>query len=200
MSEKAVQVMNLIGEAMPYLDDFDKGYFLAKAEEAMERKTFGHWEMDSIMGPISSKAALVVLTERLTRCGLLFWVPDHTAANVVAVLDKLERKLGKDFRKVFRSITVDNGCEFQDCAGMEKSIRGRKPRTAVYYCHPYTPNERGSNENMNGIIRRLFPKGTNFDQVTAGEVAEVEAWLNGYPRRILGWRTAEELFRERLAA
>lgn len=171
-----------------------------RPSEVQERNTFGHWEMDSVMGTIDSQAALIVLTERMTRRGLLFWVPDHTAASVVAVLDTLEQKFGKDFRKVFRSITVDNGCEFQDCVGMEKSIRGRKPRTTIYYCHPYTPGERGSNENMNGIIRRFFPKGTNFDEVTVIEVAEAEAWLNDYPREILGWRTAGDLFREQLAA
>ena len=71
--------------------------------------------------------------------------------------------MGAKFREVFHSITVDNGCEFQDCEGMERSKRARKPRTKIFYCHPYSAYERGSNENMNRIIRRFFPKGTNFD-------------------------------------
>jgi len=166
--------------------------------EVKERETFGHWEMDSIMGPVHSKAALVVLTERLTRYGLVFWAPDHTMGSVVRILNRLERKMGKDFQRVFQSITVDNGSEFQDCAGMEKSIRRRTPRTKVYYCHPYSASERGSNENMNRIVRRFFPKGTNFDNVTAEEVAEAEAWMNKYPRAILGWRSAGALFAEQL--
>ena len=78
------------------------------------------------MGCKGSKAALVVLTERLTRYGLIFRVADHTMASGVKVLDRLERKLGKNFQEVFQSITVDNGSEFQDCAGMEKSLRRRK--------------------------------------------------------------------------
>ena len=69
------------------------------------RNTFGHWEMDSVMGTVHSKAALVVLTERLTRYGLIFRVPDHTMASVVKVLDRLERKLGK---KVQADIPDDN--------------------------------------------------------------------------------------------
>ena len=77
--------------------------------EVKDRETFGHWEMDSIMGCKGSKAALLVLTERLTRYGLVFRVPDHTMGSVVKVLDRLERKLGKDFQGIFQSITVDNG-------------------------------------------------------------------------------------------
>ena len=156
--------------------------------------------MDSIVGCKGSKAALLVLTERLTRYGLVFRVPDHTMGSVVKVLDRLERKLGKDFQRIFQSITVDNGSEFQDCDGMQKSLRRRQPRTTIYYCHPYTASERGSNENMNRIIRRFFPKGTNFDEVTAAEVAQAETWMNDYPRAILGWRSAGALFEENLAA
>ena len=168
--------------------------------EVKERETFGNWEMDSIVGCKGSKAALLVLTERLTRYGLVFRVPDHTMGSVVKVLDRLERKLGKDFQRIFQSITVDNGSEFQDCDGMQKSLRRRQPRTTIYYCHPYTASERGSNENMNRIIRRFFPKGTNFDEVTAAEVAQAETWMNDYPRAILGWRSAGSLFEENLAA
>ena len=83
------------------------------------------------MGTIESEAALVVLTERLTRYGLIFRVPDHTMESVVKVLNRLERRLGKDFRRIFRSITVDNGSEFQDCAGMERSVRNKRPRTTI---------------------------------------------------------------------
>lgn len=171
-----------------------------RPKEIWNRQTFGHWEMDSVMGTQDSHAALVVLTERLTRYGLIFRVPDHTAGSVVKVLDKLERKLGKNFCQIFRTITVDNGSEFQDCTGMERSLRRRTPRTTIYYCHPYSPGERGSNENMNRIVRRWFPKGTNFDSVTAKEVAQAEEWMNNYPRAILGWRSAGAVFSEQLSA
>lgn len=167
-----------------------------RPEEINSRDTFGNWEMDSVMGCKGSKAALVVLTERLTRYPVIIRVPDHTMESVVRALDRIERRMGSKFREVFRTITVDNGCEFQDCKGMEKSKRTRKPRTKIYYCHPYSAYERGSNENMNRIIRRFFPKGTNFDTITAAEVAQVEEWLANYPRRILDWKTPQMLYDE----
>ena len=142
-----------------------------RPEEINSRDTFGNWEMDSVMGCKGSKAALVVLTERLTRYPVIVRVPDHTMESVVRALDRMERRMGAKFREVFRSITVDNGCEFQDCEGMERSKRARKPRTKIFYCHPYSAYERGSNENMNRIIRRFFPKGTNFDKHNRLEAA-----------------------------
>lgn len=164
--------------------------------EIKARETFGHWEMDSVMGCKGSKKALLVLTERLTRDGIVMLVQDHTAASVVRALNSLERRFGKDFYNIFKSITVDNGCEFQDFEGIEKAQRRRGKRTIVYFCHPYSAYERGSNENMNRLLRRFFPKGTNFDTVMASEVQEAEDWINNYPRKILGWKSAAMLFEE----
>ena len=76
---------------------------------------------------------------------------------MVAALDALERKLGDLFPVVFKSITVDNGSEFADVEGMERScLHKGKKRTTVYYCHPYCSSERGSNEKQNGMLRRRF--------------------------------------------
>ena len=171
-----------------------------RPKEIKKRGTFGHWEMDSVMGCKGSKSALIVLTERKTRIGYILPVPDHTAASVVKALNSLERKLGKLFYKIFKSITVDNGCEFQDFEGIEMAHRRKGKRTLVFYCHPYSAYERGSNENMNRLIRRFFPKGTNFDNVTKEQIKEVEKWMNDYPRKILGWRSAADLFAGELQA
>ena len=102
---------------------------------------------------------------------------DHTTASVIRALNRLERKYEKDFRKLFKSITVDNGSEFADCTGMEKSCRRKGKRTKLYYCHPYSAYERGSNENMNRMIRWFFPKGTNFDEVTDKDIQRAEDWI-----------------------
>ena len=161
--------------------------------EVKERTTFGHWEMDSIMGCRGSKAALVVLTERLTRYGLVFRVPDHTMGSVVKVLDRLERKMGKDFQRIFQTITVDNGSEFQDWEGMTRAVTGDGKRTRIYYCHPYSAFERGSNENGNRMIRRKVPKRTDFTGITEAETLEVQRWVNEYPRGILGGRCAGQV-------
>ncbi len=97
------------------------------------------------------------------------------------------------FKKVFLSITVDNGSEFADYKGIEQSITG-STRTSVYYCHPYSSWERGSNENQNKMIRRHFPKGYDFTKTTSAEIKRLEKWINDYPRKIFGYYTSAELF------
>ncbi|MBQ9631523.1 MAG: IS30 family transposase, partial [Lachnospiraceae bacterium] len=79
------------------------------------------------------------------------------------------------------------------------SKRNKKNRTEIYYCHPYCSSERGSNENQNKLIRRHIPKGIDFDDKTKKDVAEIESWMNNYPRKIFGFRTSQELFDEELA-
>ncbi|MDO4292143.1 MAG: IS30 family transposase [Eubacteriales bacterium] len=172
-----------------------------RPEEIDKREEFGHWEMDSVIGKRGvSKNTLLVLTERQTREEIIFKLPDHTDEAVVAALDTLEKRWGADlFGKVFKSITVDNGSEFADVKGLERSVlnEGEK-RTHLYYCHPYSSWERGTNEVTNKMIRRKVPKGTNFDDKTDEEIAEIEEWINRYPRRIHGYRSAGELFAEEI--
>lgn len=164
-----------------------------------ERNSFGHWEMDCVVGKQNTKNVLLVLTERYTRYETIFRMPNKKAESVVHCLDILERRYGKvKFRKIFKSITVDNGTEFSDHAGMEKSVF-RDKRTSVYYCHPYTSCERGSNERINRDIRRWFPKGTDFSVSTKAKISFVEGWLNDYPRAIFGYATPAERFAEQLA-
>lgn len=170
-----------------------------RPEDIQNREEFGHWEMDCVVGTVHSKKTLLVLTERMTRTGIILPMRDHTAASVVRAINRLERKYGKDFYKLFKTITVDNGSEFADCEGMERSCRRRTKRTKLYYCHPYSAYERGSNENMNRMIRWFFPKGTNFDTVADEDIRRAEEWINSYPRRVLGWRSADAAMREALA-
>ena len=172
-----------------------------RPEEIEKREEFGHWEMDSVIGQRGkSKNTLLVLTERKTRDEIIFKLPDHTDEAVVAALDRLERKWGDMFRQVFKTITVDNGSEFADVEGLERSIlvEGEK-RTHLYYCHPYSSWERGTNEVTNKMVRRKVPKGTNFDDKTDEEIEKIEGWINNYPRRIHGYHTAAECFDEEIA-
>ena len=160
------------------------------------REEFGHWEMDSVVGKKGvSKNTLLTLTERKTRAEIIFKLPDGTAGSVVNALDRLEKKWGQLFKKIFKSITVDNGSEFANCAEMERSVLvpGEK-RTHMYYCHPYSSWERGTNEVTNKMVRRKVPKGTNFDNKTEAEVLEIEDWINHYPRRIHNYRSAKDMF------
>lgn len=160
------------------------------------RKEPGHWEMDTVVGKKKTKARLLVLSERATRREIIIRIKDGRAETVQKALDRLERIYGKAFYNIFKTITVDNGSEFSDGSGIEKSCRRKEKRTIVYFCHPYTSCERGTNENINRMIRRRFPKGTDFDTVTASQVQEVEDWINNYPREILGYKSAAFTFAE----
>ena len=161
-----------------------------------ERKEPWHWEMDTVVGKKRTKARLLVLSERVTRREIIIRIKDGRAETVVAALDRLERIYGAAFYEIFKTITVDNGSEFADADGIERSARRKDAkRTTVYYCHAYSSCERGTNENINRMIRRQFPKGTDFDKVTAAEVKRVEMWLNDYPREILGFMSSAEAFK-----
>ena len=171
-----------------------------RPKEIDTREEFGHWEMDTVNGKKGeSKHSLLVMTERKTRKELIYLLYGYTSEQVCSRLDQLERKWGKNFSKVFKTITVDNGREFADNLGMQKSInKNKKKRTDIFYCHPYCSFERGSNENQNRLVRRKIPKGTNFDDRTEEEVKSIEDWINYYPREMFGWKTAEELFDEEI--
>lgn len=162
--------------------------------EVEARNTFGQWEMDTVVGNKRSKAVLLVLTERLTRYEIIIGLPDKTAASVVKALDTLEREYGARFPAVFQSITVDNGVEFSDSAGIERSCLSGERRTKLYYCHAYCSWERGSNENANKLIRRHIPKGTDISQWPSEAVKQLETWVNQYPRELHGYASSAALF------
>lgn len=164
-----------------------------------ERKEPGHWEMDLVVGkPGESKAVLLTMTERTSKREIIRKLPDKTQVSVVQAMDVLERQLGrKRFQETFRTITVDNGPEFLNSSEMERScLSQKKARTMVYYAHPYSAFERGTNENMNRMIRRFIPKGTDLSQYTKKEIKRIENWLNNYPRKILGYLTPLEVYQK----
>ena len=171
-----------------------------RPKEIETREAFGHWEMDTVIGKRGgNKRVFLVFTERKTREEKIILLPDKSTASVVKALDRLERRLGKLFPNIFKTITVDNGSEFDDCAGIERSCLSNGQRTKVYYCHPYTSCERGSNENQNGMIRRFYPKGTSFAKVTQRDINRMCNWINSYPRGILGFRSSSHIYAEEMA-
>lgn len=171
-----------------------KGRSIEERPSAAEnREEIGHWEMDIVMG--STKACLLVMTERKSRKELIFKVPSKHQKHVKEVMDKLERKYKDRFKEYFKSITMDNGSEFLDSEGLEMScIKPGKKRTECYYAHPYSAWERGSNENANKLIRRFVPKGTDINKLTQRDIKRIELWMNNYPRRIFGYKTANDIF------
>lgn len=169
-----------------------------RPKEIKDRQSFGHWEMDCVCG--KTKSVLLVLSERLTRKEIIFKMENQKALSVVRCLNILERRFGKQFKKIFKTITVDNGSEFADYIGMEKSSYGHGKRTSLYYCHPYCSSERGTNERLNREIRRLIPKGSDISKYTVQDIQKVEDWVNNYPREIFNYATSAELFEQQLLA
>lgn len=174
------------------------GTSIEQRPDITDRTEFGHWEMDTVIGKQRTKPILLVLTERKTRNEIVLKLPDKTARSAVAALNQIERRYGKLFTSIFKSITVDNGCEFSDFAGLERSIRKGAIRTKLYYCHPYSAYERGSNENQNKLIRRFLPKGTDFRRVPPGYIRAVCDWINNLPRKVLDGHSSGELFQHEL--
>lgn len=167
-----------------------------RPREAAERSVFGHWEIDLVVGGKGmGKAALLTLVERKTRKLIIRKIKDKTQASVVRAINGIERSMGKEaFKAMFSSITADNGSEFLDYVALERSLKNRAPRTHLFYAHPYSSWERGSNENANRIIRRFIPKGCDIGRYTCSHIRKIEEWINRYPRKILNFKTAEELF------
>lgn len=173
-----------------------------RPKEVDLREEYGHWEMDCVKGiKGGSGAVLLVLSERMTREELIFRMPSQTQENVKEAIDKLEWISEGDFRKKFKTITVDNGSEFLDFKGLEQScVKPEEKRVKVYYCHPYSSWERGTNENINKLIRRFIPKGVDIGDYNDEEIKRIEHWINNYPRRIFGYKTAQDMVAMNTAA
>lgn len=168
-----------------------------RPDEIFRRATFGHWEMDSVIGKREKGQTLLVMTERLTRYELVFRSKDKTIASTVRILNRLERRLGRNFKTIFKTITVDNGCEFNSSPRLEKSIY-KGNRTLLYYCHPYQSSERGSNEKQNQMLRRRILKHTKIEDYTDRYLKETQDWLNNYPRGIFNYESANDRFQREL--
>lgn len=169
-----------------------------RSPEINQREIFGHWEGDTVIGTKKKGQTVLTLTERLTRMEIILKSTDKSAASTVRLFNGLERKLGvTTFRKVFKSITFDNGVEFSDADGIEYSPETKKRRTTVYYCHPYCSSERGSNENQNGFIRRFIRKGTPISMYSNAYIRNVQDFINNYPRALFnGESSAKRFFQE----
>jgi len=167
-----------------------------RPKEITKRLTYGHWEGDCLKSRFKKKSGLFTLTERKTREEIIFKIEALTQEAILGAMNKLENEYQEYFKDKFKSITFDNGREFLDWKGIEKSRFRDEKRTLVYFAHPYSSWERGTNENQNKIIRRFIPKGTDIAKISTKEIKRIEEWINNYPRKILGYRTANEMVLE----
>jgi len=153
--------------------------------EVTDRIIPGHWEGDLLIGK-NRQSALGSLVERTTRTTILVPIKDRTAETVRKAFAKEAKKLPASMRL---SMTYDQGREMA-----QHKLFTKDTQMQVYFCHPASPWERGTNENTNGLIRQFFPKGTDFSKISRREVKHVQHLLNGRPRKVLDYSTPYEVF------
>jgi len=159
--------------------------------EVADRTVPGHWEGDLLMGRRHA-SALGTLVERTTRFTLL--VPLR-AKDAPSVRQAFAREMRTLPTQLTRSLTYDRGKEM-----MEHRLFTEETAIRVFFAHPHSPWERGTNENTNGLIRQFFPKGTDFSRVSRHEIKHVQTLLNGRPRKVLNWRLPCEVLHDHLVA
>lgn len=164
-----------------------------RPESVEFREEFGHWEVDTVLGSkYEEEPCTVTLTERKTRNCIWIKAANHTANAVQEAIQSVVDYFGIMASKVFKSVTGDNGSEFAKLA--ELSSQG----ISVYFTHPYSSWEKGTNECHNKLLRRFIPKGVSMAGYSAEDIAYMADWANTLPRKILGYRTPDELFEAEL--
>ncbi|MDO8490174.1 MAG: IS30 family transposase [bacterium] len=155
-----------------------------RPKEIANRIVPGHWEGDLLVGK-NRQSYLGSLVERTTRTTILIPLKNKTAEEVRKAFAKEAKKLPSHMRL---SMTYDQGTEMA-----QHKLFTKETNMQVYFCHPASPWERGTNENTNGIIRQFFPKGTDFSKISRREVKHVQHLLNGRPRKVLDYETPYEV-------
>lgn len=153
-----------------------------------ERSRFGDWESDTMVGPRGTGGGLATHVDRMSRFLIAVKLQDKRAKTYSDCTLKAFQAISKEKRK---TMTVDNGSEFSDFKRIERRLRLK-----VYFADPYASWQRGTNENTNGLLRRYFPKGTDFTKITQEMVANVVTKLNNRPRKCLKYQTPHEVFFE----
>lgn len=157
--------------------------------DVADRTVPGHWEGDLLLGA-GHRSALGTLVERTTRTTLLVPLKAKDAASVRRAFARRLRAIPKQMKL---SLTYDRGKEMA-----EHQLFTADTQIKVYFAHPQSPWERGTNENTNGLIRQYFPKGTDFSRVSYHSIMKAQDRLNGRPRKVLDWKTPYEAFQELL--
>ena len=148
------------------------------------RNEVGHWEGDLVIGK-NHKSAIGTIVERKTRFTLIIKLEPKKAGEVANEFSEILNKLNPIYKK---TMTYDNGIEM---ARHEKITQNTGIK--IYFAHPYSSWERGTNENTNGLIRRYLPKGTNFNEIQLNQLQIIQEKLNNRPRKIIGYKTPKEM-------
>lgn len=160
-----------------------------RPSEVAERTVPGHWEGDLLIGR-NRQSAMGTLVERTTRTTILVPLRSKYAEEVRKAFAREIKKLPKQMRL---TLTYDQGREMA-----EHKLFTRQTKMQVYFAHPASPWERGTNENTNGLIRQFFPKGTDFNSLSNRKIKHVQHLLNGRPRKVLNWHSPYEVMQQLL--
>ena len=156
------------------------------------RVEFGHWEIDTVIGKkTSDQDVLLTIIERKSRYYKAIKIDSKSSKPVNDALLDLIMESKTKVSKVFKTITSDNGSEFSGLSDIESLV-------SIYFCHPYSSFERGSNERHNGILRQFIPKGRSINDFSEDEIMYYVDLINAKPRKILGYKTPEEIFDEEM--
>lgn len=153
------------------------------------RRRYGDWEGDTIVGQ-GRRSGVVTLVERKSGLVRMDLLNNLTSATTLRAAGRCLEDLPPSLR---RSTTFDNGPEFAAYEMLTQSLG-----LSVYFADPYCAWQRGSNENLNGLVRQFYPKGTDFLKVRRRDIKRIEQLLNERPRRRLGYRTPAEVIHEKL--
>lgn len=157
------------------------------------RTEFGHWEIDTVIGKKDEgEPCVLTLTERMTRMCIWVKARNHTTEAIMEALQKVMSYFAEQKDQVFKTITGDNGSEFAELSLLENG------RLKVYFTHPYSSCEKGTNECHNRMLRRFIPKGKSISDYTVDEICFFADCINTLPRKILNYKTPEELFDHQL--
>lgn len=164
-----------------------------RPQSVENREEFGHWELDSVLGSKNAEEPVALtMVERMTRVAIWLKVRNHSAEAVTEAIEKLKQTFGAHFSDVFKTITADNGSEFAELSVQETD------GTKVYFTHPYSSWEKGTNECHNKMLRRFIPKGKSLSDYSIDDILFFADRINGLPRKILDYHTPEELFEKQL--
>jgi IS30 family transposase len=161
-----------------------------RPEEVAARLIPGHWEGDMIKGAYS-RSSVGTLVERKTRFVLLSRMEGNGAEAALAGFTRQMRRLPAFLR---RSLTYDRGLEMACHPEL-----ARRLKIDIWFCDPYSPWQRGSNENTNGLLRQFLPKGADLSVYSQRDLDTIAKLMNDRPRKTLGWRTPAEALAEEIA-
>lgn len=154
-----------------------------------KRNRIGHWEGDLMVGP-KHASAIGTIVERKTRFTYIVKLKNSKSNTVT---QQFARKLNQLHRGCRKTLTYDNGTEMTYHKWLKK-----RTGMDIYFAHPYSAWERGTNENTNGLIRRFFPKGTDFNLISSRKLKFIQDKLNNRPRKILSYNTPNEALKKEL--